>query len=493
MNIKASAVFVLGVSCGVILAAVVGCIKWHSPETVVREPEQPGESALEYTPPQDPSLSVEFVSDVGPMLGTMLGPETVKVNDDVYAAVGYGFGTIVMVITDDGLVIVDTGVSREAAREVLSIFRNITKKPVRYILYTHSHQDHTLGSSVFYHEGVEVIATNVFKEYQHYQSELLTEHINRSRAIQFGFIEPEYAFPLPVQSDITLMMEREWPEIVPPTQTFENELEFSLGGKRFVLFAAPGETPCQMAVWLPDQEVLISGDNYYHSFPNLSTPLLEPRPVRDWIESLGKYIDLEPQYLVPGHTDPISGKEKIRRHLKNYREAVKYVHDETVRCINQGKSVDQAVREIELPDRLAGLPYLQEYYGQVDWSVRGIYRGYTGWYQGGGTGLNPLPDKYKARELVRIAGADGILDRAIELQKKGEHQLCAELCDVVINANPDDKLAHRVKAQSMYYLAYASRNLNSFLCYRSAYSRHMKAAGIKPQAMKTITAPRPAQ
>jgi len=482
MRLKIVAAFVGGVCLGILMASVAGCVKWRAPEKIVREPSRPGESRLQYTPPSDPDFSVEFLKEVVPMIASNLGAETIKVTDGVYAAVGYGFGTVVMVETDEGLVIVDTGVNIESAKEVLSVFRGITDKPVRYIIYTHSHQDHTLGSSVFYEEGVEVIATREFLDYQKFQSGLLAEHVNRARAIQFGFIEPDYAFPIPAKDRITLFMEREWPEIAPPTKTFEHEFEFILGGKRFVLFAAPGETPCQLAVWMPDQEVLISADNYYASFPNLSTPLLEPRPVKDWIQSLQKYIDLEPRFLVPGHTDPLEGKDKIRQHLENYRDAVKYVHDETVRCINEGKSVDRAVREIELPDHLAELPYLQEYYGQVGWSVRGIYRGYTGWYKGGGTGLDPLPDNYRARELVNIAGADDILKRAIELQKNHEHQLCAELCDLVITANPHDKLAHRIKAQSMYYLAYSSRNLNSFLCYRSAYSRHMKAAGARPQA-----------
>ncbi len=488
MKKKTFVVFVLGVCCGVVMAALAGCLKWRAPEKVVREPSLPGESTIEYTPPPDPDFSVDFLKEVLPMITANLAPETVKVTDEVYAAVGYGFGTIVMVITDDGLVIVDTGVSRDAAREVLSIFRDISDKPIRYIIYTHSHQDHTLGSSVFYEEGVEVIATRDFLDYHEYQTELLAEHINRSRAIQFGFIEPEYAFPIPAKDRITLFMKREWPEVITPARTFRDEFEFDLGGKRFVLFAAPGETPCQSAIWMPEQEILISGDNYYASFPNLSTPLLEPRPVRDWIESLEKYIELEPRYLLPGHTEPLEGKDRIREHLENYRDAVKYVHDETVRCINEGKSVDRAVQEIELPERLSRLPYLQEYYGQVGWSVRGIYRGYTGWYKGGGTGLNPLPDKYRARELVNIAGADNVLRRAIELQEDHEHQLCAELCDVVLDANPEDRLAHRIKAQSMYYLAYSSRNLNSFLCYRSAYSRHMKAAGAKPQAMTNLHA-----
>ena len=267
-----------------------------------------------------------------------------------------------------------------------------------------------------------------------------------------------------------------------PTITFENEYSFTLGGKRFELFHTWGETEDHLAVWIPDERALHVGDLYYKSFPNLTGILLEARPVRGWINSLTRFIEMRPDYMIPGHMKPLKGADLIQEHLGNYREAVKYVHDETVRYINQGKTVHQAVAGIKLPERLAKLSYLQEYYGRVEWSIRGIYRYYTGWYDGKGTGLNPLSPEYKAREIVALAGgADKILARAIELQKNDEHQLCAELCDIVIAANPKDKLAHTIKAYSMQYMAYGFNNLLCFSIYRSAYSMHMKAAGRVPE------------
>ena len=96
--------------------------------------------------------------------------------------------------------------------------------------------------------------------------------------------------------------------------------------------------------------------------------------------------------------------------------------------------------------------------------MRGIYRGLTGWYDGRGTGLNPLlPREFCAREMVHLAGgADKLLARAIDLQREGQHQLACELCDVVIEANPQDRVARVVKANSLDYLGYQSGNLNMF-------------------------------
>jgi alkyl sulfatase BDS1-like metallo-beta-lactamase superfamily hydrolase len=189
-------------------------------------------------------------------------------------------------------------------------------------------------------------------------------------------------------------------------------------------------------------------------------------------------IEMEPAYLIPGHTPAIMGAENVRDVLTHYSRAILHVYERTVECINEGKTVEQAVQTVRLPEDLAGLPYLRELYGRVDWSVRGIYQGLTGWYDGHGTDLAPLAPGCRARETVALTGgADRILARAIELQKNGEHQLTIELCDIVIDANPEDKLARTVKANSLEALAFTGGNLNMFGFYRSAAALERQAAG----------------
>ncbi len=480
MNSKTT-VFVAGVCVGVILAGALSCLQLKSPDVIVREPETPGEAAIEYAPPPAPRLSAEMVAKTAPMLAALLREEVRKVTDNVYVAQGYALGNVSMVITDEGLVIIDSTESIESARQIMEDFRKVTDEPVRYVIYTHYHPDHTLGAEVFMEEGTEVIATADFLEWIHYQNEMLGRHHGRSRSNQSGMAAPEFGFEMPVENPFRITG-REI-NVVMPDITFDEEYSFTLGGVRFELFHTRGETPDHLAVYMPESDVLFAGDLYYRSFPNLSTPMLESRPVRGWIESLDRFIEMKPDYLVLGHTDPLVGEELIAEHLANYRDAIVHVHDETVRCINEGKTVHEAVAEIKLPERLAKLPYLQEVYGRVSWSVRGIYHGYKGWYDGRGTGLFPLPPAHLASEVVNISGgADRFLARAIELQQRGEHQLTAELCDLVLAANPDDKLAHRVKAASMEYMAYGRENLNCFGFYRSAYSIHMKAAGANPRS-----------
>ena len=99
-----------------------------------------------------------------------------------------------------------------------------------------------------------------------------------------------------------------------------------------------------------------------------------------------------------------------------------------------------------------------------------------------GTSLAPLPPAFPAREAVALAGgSDKILARAMELQEKGEHQLACELCDIVIAANPSDRLARLIKAASLENMAFTSGNLNMFGFYRSAAAQERKAADSKPE------------
>lgn len=480
---KRFGLFACGAVVGAALTIVIGCLQLKSPETVIREPMAPDESTVEYHPPPGPDMPVEMLEKYLPMLRQMITPKVLRVADGIYLATGFSFANVGMVVTDEGLVIVDTSESEEAAREILTAFRKITDLPIRYIVYTHFHNDHTGGGAVFLEDSprAEIIATRDFLYWYKLMWDTLGPYNRWTATVQSGMVLPEYGFPLPVKR--TPYRDVDKIKLAPmPTLTFEKEHKFTLGGVRFELFTHKGETHDHLGVRIPERRICFGGDAFYPSWPQLRTPMREPqRPVLEWAGGLKRLIDLNPEILVVGHGPPLTGADNIRETLGNYREAIIYIHDETVRYINEGKSADQAAREIKLPGRLANKPCLQELYGRMEWSIKGIYHGYTGWYHGGGTGLHPLPASYLAREVVALAGgADKLLTRAIELQQNQEHQLCAELCDVVIAANPDDLLAHRVKAESMRHLAYAYQNLNCMGFYRSAYSEEMKLSGAAP-------------
>ncbi|MBI9075508.1 MAG: alkyl/aryl-sulfatase [Desulfatibacillum sp.] len=456
-------------------------ISFGGSSLVVREPGMPGESTLNYTPPPPPTIPLSALGKIREMKEAF-APTISKITDNIYYASGYALGGVQIVITDEGLVIIDTTESMDAAREIWTEFRKITDKPVKYIIYTHGHVDHIVGAPVFMGPDTQVIATADCVDFMKKDFGWLAEFQRRSRKIQSGAMDTDYARPLPMESKVRLSHTLTIDDIVWPTITFDQEYFFELGGKKFEIYHTTGETPDHLMVWMPEDKALFCGDLYYLSFPNLHSPMLEPRPVRGWYESLERMAAMGAEYLIPGHSQALFGEEEIRETLLAHAEGIKSVFDQTIACINQGLTVDEAVDKVKLPEHLASRKHLQEAYGRVDWSVRGIYQGETGWYDGHGTGLSPLPPAYASRELVQLAGgADKILARAMELQKAGEHQLVAELCDAVIKANPNEKVARAMKADSLDYLGYQSGNLNMFGFYRSAAAMERKAAGVKPE------------
>ena len=89
--------------------------------------------------------------------------------------------------------------------------------------------------------------------------------------------------------------------------------------------------------------------------------------------------------------------------LKNNGE-IQSVYDQTLEGMRKGERPDELVAHVKLPQHLAGSPYLQEYYGTVEWSVRAIYSDHLGWFDGNATHLFPMPETERAQGIVALAG-----------------------------------------------------------------------------------------
>jgi alkyl sulfatase BDS1-like metallo-beta-lactamase superfamily hydrolase len=381
----------------------------------------------------------------------------INVTEGVYVAVGYGLANSVLLVGDGGVVIVDTMESAEAAAPVRDEFRRISAMPVAAILYTHHHADHIFGAGVLAGDDhPEVIAHASF------QAELdrlvtVTRPIAYRRAIrQFGTLLPEdqrihCGIGPKLVSDSTTTA-----SLLLPTRTFDGErLEITLAGIRMVLLHVPGETPDQMAVWLPDKRVLVSGDNYYHSFPNLyAIRGTTTRDVLQWVASLDTMRALRPAFLVPGHTLPVTGESEIQERLTDYRDAIQYVHDQTVRAMNEGHTPDEIVESVKLPKALRSRPWLAEYYGRVDWSVRGIFDGYLGWFDGDAADLSPARRDTRAKNMAALAGgSDKLRDRATAALAAGDARWALELAQTLTALGEFTDVAANVRASALRMLA----------------------------------------
>src|SRR5262249_39819724 len=143
-----------------------------------------------------------------------------------------------------------------------------------------------------------------------------------------------------------------------------------------------------------------------------------------------------------------------------YRDGITSIFDQTISGMKRGERPDELVQHVKLPPDLAENPYLQEFYGAVEWTVRGIYADRVGWFDGNATSLFPLPKRDRAAKLVGlIGGADQVLARAREALAAHEFEWAAELADDVLANDSANAGAKRLKAQA--FIELGERQINA--------------------------------
>ena len=294
---------------------------------------------IKFVPPADEPLKTWLIQEYY---------DSLKVVDHIYRE--ENSCNSYLITTDGGSVLVDPGGA--AAPE--SALRQLSRRsPVQAILLTHAHHDHIGGISNWTKDkDIPVIGQREMAEFTNH-NDRLRGFDNRRLSIQFGT-------PLPQRSDEKAATP------IPATALFDKSHSLAWRGIHFEFFHTGGETPDQALIWISELKAVFIGDNYYTSFPNLSTLRgSPPRPALEYIKALEKALSFEPEVLLPGHGDPLLGKDNVRQKLTKYRDAIRYVHDATVQGMNEGKDVRTLAQEIALPRELE----LPQAFGRVSWAV----------------------------------------------------------------------------------------------------------------------------
>jgi alkyl sulfatase BDS1-like metallo-beta-lactamase superfamily hydrolase len=386
-------------------------------------------------------------------------PRVVRVGR-AYCALDYAMSNCTAVQVAGGYVLIDTGPDVTAGAAIRAALETHVRGELLGIIYTHAHADHIFGAPAFWKPGVPIYAQERFFDEGGEQRKLVQALCARG-ARQFGLrLPPEHVTTTGIGPPLRAGSAAPG-AILLPTHTFRDALDLDIGGVRFELRHAPGETHDHLSVWLPQERTLIAGDNIYKAFPNIATIRgSSPRPVEGWIRSLDRmrYLDPAPEHLILGHTDPVSGAETIRDLLTAYRDAIAFVHNSVVRLANQGHAPHELVRLIRLPQHLRTHPYLAEVYGTVAGSVRGIYAGYLGWFDGNASNLDPLPPSELASRLLPKLGGRAAVLALMRGSVESDPRWVAWLADVLLAIDARDREARALKASALTALAGTTNN-----------------------------------
>lgn len=397
-------------------------------------------------------------------------PTIYNVTDGVYVAVGYGRCNPALIEGTDGLIIVDPGESTTSAEMVKAAYNKhlnniFDRKPVKAIIYTHYHDCHMEGTSVFAgNDSPEIIAHESFEKNLFSPTALCSQiyPIKLLRAVMYagilyqndtGYFVNGGIFPFSIPGPSGY---------IPPTLTVKDKLETNIAGVNLTIVHAPAETTDINYVWLPDKKVIIQIGIFYKSFPAINT--LRGASHRDplqYINSIDEMRTRNAEYLVLLHSGggPIVGAENISLTLTSARDALQYVHDQTVYYMNKGLTPGEIIEVVKLPSHLANDPNLKEYFGEVDRDIFQIFQQYMGWFTGRSRDIFPTSPREEAEDRAYLAGGiDKLAVKAKAARDEGNMRRALILSDNVLLLDPKNAEAREVKNSSLISLAEESSN-----------------------------------
>jgi alkyl sulfatase BDS1-like metallo-beta-lactamase superfamily hydrolase len=255
------------------------------------------------------------------------------------------------------------------------------------------------------------------------------------------------------------------PTLIPPTIDITTTgQELTIDGVRIVFQVTPGtEAPAEMNFYFPDFNALCTAENTSHTLHNILT--LRGALVRDartWASYLTETIDLwggQLDVVFASHHWPTWGRDRAVEFLSMQRDMYSYLHDQSLRLMNQGWVGAEIAEHLEMPPALAAQWHTHGYYGSVSHNVKAIYQRYLGWFDGNPAHLWPHPPVEAARRYVTaMGGADAAVAVAQQAFDDGDYRWAVEVLNHVLFAEQQHPLARALQADSFEQLGYGAEN-----------------------------------
>ncbi len=288
-------------------------------------------------------------------------PELVKLTDDVFARIvsseDNAVGNAGFVVLDRSVLVFDTHFTPEAGQVLLSDIRSITPKPIRFVVNSHAHADHTHGNQVFA-EAQLIGSTNARRDVLegdlpslNRAIKVMEKQLERLRQNALKEKDPAQALRLREQIKSREESLRTWSrlKIIPPFVTLDDSLTIRDGKHELcVAFLGVGHTEGDVVLFIPAQKIAFLGDLFF----NGAIPNVQDASILQWMKTLEAVLKLDAEKFVPGH-GKVGSKKDVEAFLAYFGELKSAVQP----VVDRGDSVDQAVKEIQLPAKYAGYQF----------------------------------------------------------------------------------------------------------------------------------------
>lgn len=433
-----------------------------------------------------------------------------EVTDGIYQLRGLDLANMTIIVGKTGWIIVDPLTSKEAASKALLLAqKHLGKHPITAILYTHSHIDHFGGiGGIIEHlseaekDKLRIIAPAGFVE--EVTSENITAGIAMGRRAGFmygmnlahnhlGHVDTGLG-KNPITGEFTLEL---------PTEIIDsNNLSQQIDGIDFEFSIVSGsEAPSEFIFYLPQKKAFCGAELVSRNLHNLYT--LRGAQVRDG-QLWSQYIEQarlnfsDAEVYFGSHHWPLWGKDKIDHFMRTQRDTYKFIHDQTVRLMNNGLTPNEIANQLRLPESLRSEFHNQGYYGTVEHNAKAVYQFYLGWYTANPAKLHPLPEQEVALQYMEfMGGINNVLSRAEEqfdlaANADGDSgnrlfRWLAEILNHAVYADPNNKRARLLLATVYDQLGYQAESgpwRNAYLTGAYELRNGAPQEGITPAKMK---------
>ncbi len=390
----------------------------------------------------------------------------------IYQVRGLDISNVTFVETDNGIIVIDPLISTEVAAAATALYREHRggDRPVVAVIYTHSHVDHFGGvlgvtSQADVDAGtVAVLAPEGFIEHAVSENVYAGPAMTRRATYMYGTLLPRGPMgqvgcglgQAPSTGEVAV--------IVPTVDIATTGETHTIDGVEIEFQMAPGtEAPAEMHFYFPRFRALCIAENATHNLHNLLT--LRGAVVRDphaWSGYLTEAIDAfadRADVVFASHHWPTWGRDSIVEFLSLQRDLYAYLHDQTLRLLNQGYTGVEIAEMFQMPPALERAWHTHGYYGSVSHNVKAVYQRYMGWFDGNPARLWPHPPEALAPRYVEAMGG---IDRVVDLSQKafdsGDYRWAATLLDHAVFTDSAHAGARALYSDTLEQLAYGAEN-----------------------------------